>query len=95
MSARPRTTGELLAPVTVIAPRSGGVAGLLGAGGEPDAVLPLPDLDRLLTGIAEQARRIPGPQAARTTSCPEYHEPEGRGSHGIAEDLLFLAQTRR
>ncbi|MEV5239994.1 hypothetical protein AB0K89_12910 [Streptomyces cinnamoneus] len=79
----------MLAEGGVVSPRDGGVPVILAEAGEAEAVLPMPKLDRLLARTAEAARRTaPAPAAARIGT---YHEPEGRGAHAIAADLLFLA----
>ncbi|MFG2721591.1 hypothetical protein ACGFW5_25365 [Streptomyces sp. NPDC048416] len=78
----------MLAAGGVVAPRSGGVPVLLAEAGEAEVVLPLSTLDALLARTAEAAR--PG---LRTPRIEHYHEPEGRGPYGIAEELLFLAHT--
>ncbi|MFI9239728.1 hypothetical protein [Streptomyces sp. NPDC053079] len=79
----------MLAEGGVVSPRDGGVPVILAEAGEAEAVLPMPQLDRLLARTAEAARRTaPAPAAARIGT---YREPEGRGAHAIASDLLFLA----
>ncbi|MEU7164963.1 hypothetical protein AB0A70_09995 [Streptomyces morookaense] len=83
----------MLAQGGVVSPRDGGVPVILAEAGEAEAVLPLSALDRLLTQTAAAARTTSTTQAV--PRIDHYHEPEGRGSHGIAADLLFLAQTRR
>ncbi|MEX2985340.1 hypothetical protein [Streptomyces sp. C36] len=83
----------MLAQGGVVAPVPGGVPVILAEAGESEVVLPLSKLDALLARTAEAARAgVPGVRGPRVE---HYYEPEGRGSHGIAEDLLFLAQTRR
>ncbi|MBC2877436.1 MULTISPECIES: phage tail tape measure protein [Streptomyces] len=78
-----------LAAGGIVGPRRSGVPVLLAEAGEAEAVIPLPTLRRLLARTAAVAARRPG----RTRRLTDYHEPEGRGAHGIAEDLLFLAYT--
>ncbi|MFF4740492.1 hypothetical protein ACFY2W_32090 [Streptomyces sp. NPDC001262] len=83
----------MLAQGGVVRPRDGGVPVILAEAGEAEAVLPLSKLDRLLAQTAEAARAT-----TTTTAVPRidhYYEPAGRGSHGIAADLLFLAQVRQ
>lgn len=78
----------MLAQGGVVAPRSGGVPVILAEAGEAEVVLPLSQLDALLARTAEAAR-----SGARARRVEHYHEPEGRGPYGIAEELLFLAHT--
>ncbi|MFD7339282.1 hypothetical protein ACFV98_25195 [Streptomyces violascens] len=81
----------MLAEGGVVPARTGGVPVILAEAGEAEAVLPLSKLDALLARTAEAARAAR--PAARTPRIEHYHEPEGRGSYGIAEELLFLAHT--
>ncbi|GHG76426.1 hypothetical protein [Streptomyces griseocarneus] len=81
----------MLALGGIVTPRDGGVPVILAEAGETEVVLPLSRLDALLARTAEAARGA-GPWG-RGPRVEHYYEPEGRGSHGIAEDLLFLAQT--
>lgn len=82
----------MLAQGGVVTPRDGGVPVILAEAGEAEAVLPLSALDRLLARTAEAARSIPRARPA-PRRIENYYEPGNRGSHGIAEDLLFLAHT--
>ncbi|MFG3284688.1 hypothetical protein [Streptomyces sp. NPDC048111] len=81
----------MLAAGGVVAPRTGGVPVILAEAGEAEVVLPLSKLDALLARTAAAARAAR--PAAGTPRIEHYHEPAGRGSYGIAEDLLFLAHT--
>ncbi|MFF4184443.1 hypothetical protein ACFYZ9_14740 [Streptomyces sp. NPDC001691] len=81
----------MLAAGGVVTPRTEGVPVILAEAGEAEVVLPLSRLDTLLARTAEAARA--GRTGARAPRIEHYHEPEGRGSYGIAEELLFLAHT--
>ncbi|MFB7644676.1 hypothetical protein ACFW17_31605 [Streptomyces sp. NPDC058961] len=81
----------MLAAGGIVAPRTGGVPVILAEAGEAEVVLPLSRLEALLARTAGAARATrPGRRSRR---IGHYHEPEGRGSYGIAEELLFLAHT--
>ncbi|GAA0430181.1 hypothetical protein [Streptomyces luteireticuli] len=82
-----------LAKGGIVAPRTGGVPVVLAEAGEAEAVIPLPKLEQLLHRTQESARAAAASAPARASSLTHYYEPEGRGSFGIAEELLFLAQT--
>ncbi|MFG2178955.1 tape-measure protein [Streptomyces abikoensis] len=79
----------MLAEGGVVSPRDGGVPVILAEAGEAEAVLPMSKLDQLLARTAEAARRTAPARAGARIGT--YHEPEGRGAHAIASDLLFLA----
>ncbi|WP_372408364.1 hypothetical protein [Streptomyces luteireticuli] len=83
----------MLAQGGVVSPRDGGVPVILAEAGEAEAVLPLSKLDRLLTRTRELAHATAERRAPGRPALTHYYEPEGRGSHSIAEELLFLAQT--
>ncbi|KNB50103.1 hypothetical protein AC230_25725 [Streptomyces caatingaensis] len=79
----------MLAQGGIVSPRDGGVPVILAEAGEAEAVLPMSKLGQLLA----RTRELAGAAATGRPRLAAYHEPEGRGSHGIAEELLFLAQT--
>ncbi|GHB22690.1 hypothetical protein GCM10010331_06190 [Streptomyces xanthochromogenes] len=81
----------MLAAGGIVAPRTGGVPVILAEAGEAEVVLPLSRLEELLARTAGAARAAR--TGHRTPRIENYHEPEGRGSYGIAEELLFLAHT--
>lgn len=78
-----------LAEGGVVRARRGGVPVVVAEAGEAEAVLPLSALQQLMDTTARRATatRAPGGR------LEHYAEPAGRGAHGVAEDLLFLARA--